>query len=408
MLFRRFFLHFLPLLAVLTARAADPAPLPPTTPWDLRSLARVPHPEWVDRTGHVRSLLYEGEPYKGHKTKVFAYYASPVTLGLEASDPKRKYPTVLLVHGGDGQAFSQWAQIYARHGYAALAMDLGGNWQRGPQTPAERLPDGGPPQDDPAKFPPSAAPDRDSWMYHAVADVILARSLLHIVPEADETRVGVLGLGWGGSVACIVAGLDPRFKAVVPVFGCGFLEANSAWRDRQFHDMTPEARKKWTQLWDPANYVGAARMAMFFVTCENDPYYPLDSAMKTYALVQSPKNLSVQSKLKHGPLFDLREGLLFFDAQLKDGPPPPRVASVVFDEGKLIVEAESKGALKSAELHFTTGAERDFKTRTWSARPLTIDGMHIRGGGPPGDATAWFVLIEDENDVLASSEVQFR
>src|SRR4051812_25532671 len=94
--------------------AASPLPLPPFTPWNTKSLERVPAIEWNDRTQPVQSLFYTGEPYQGHPTRVFAYYASPVTLGLDPANSGKKYPAMVLVHGGGGTAFDKWAELYAK------------------------------------------------------------------------------------------------------------------------------------------------------------------------------------------------------------------------------------------------------------------------------------------------------
>ena len=82
-------------------RAAGPAPLPDFTPWDVKALEKAPVFEWLDRSGAVHSLLYEAEPYGGKKTRVFAYYASPATLGL-AKGAGGRFPGMVLVHGGGG------------------------------------------------------------------------------------------------------------------------------------------------------------------------------------------------------------------------------------------------------------------------------------------------------------------
>ena len=60
-----------------------------------------------------------------------------------AGKPKsgRKFPAVVLVHGGGGKAFPQWVAKWAEEGYAAIAMDLGG--KDGEGAP---LPNGGPDQ----------------------------------------------------------------------------------------------------------------------------------------------------------------------------------------------------------------------------------------------------------------------
>ncbi len=62
-------------------------------------------------------------------------------------DPGDTYPAVVLVHGGGGKAFEEWARLWAERGYAAIAMDLGGC---GPDR--KPLPDGGPNQSDTVKF----------------------------------------------------------------------------------------------------------------------------------------------------------------------------------------------------------------------------------------------------------------
>ena len=68
--------------------ARSPAPLPTTTPWDVKALERVPATAWVDESKPVRELFYEGEPFDGKATGVFAYYASPATLGIDKTPGK--------------------------------------------------------------------------------------------------------------------------------------------------------------------------------------------------------------------------------------------------------------------------------------------------------------------------------
>src|SRR5580704_12779153 len=99
----------------------------------------------------LRNELYHGLP-----TRVFAYYATPDTLAGKNS-PGRKFPAVVLVHGGGGTAFREWCELWAKRGYAAIAMDLAGYQPiegQNPHVPKNRtrLPDGGPDQGDGEKF----------------------------------------------------------------------------------------------------------------------------------------------------------------------------------------------------------------------------------------------------------------
>jgi cephalosporin-C deacetylase-like acetyl esterase len=87
-----------------------------------------------------------------------------------------------------------------------------------------------------------------------VANVILAHSLIRSFDEVDAGRTAVTGTSWGGYLTCIVAGLDNRFKAAVPVYGCGFLNENSVWL-RRFAKMTLVQKDRWVRLWDPSMYI---------------------------------------------------------------------------------------------------------------------------------------------------------
>ncbi len=382
--------------------AASPLPLPAFTPWNTKTLEKAPDVEWIDRTQPVHSLLYTAEPYQGHPTRVFAYYASPVTLGLESAG--KKYPAMVLVHGGGGTAFEKWAELYASRGYAAVAMDLAGNWQPDRQNRA-RLPDGGPTAEDGPKFGNPGTPDRDRWTYHAVADVMLAHSLIRSFPEVDPTQTGLTGISWGGYLTCIVAGVDWRFQAACPQYGCGFLGNNSAWRVSQLDPMKPENREYWLKMWDPSSYVGSAPMRMFFVNGSNDFAYPLDSYMKTYQLVQSPKNIRIEPAMPHGHIFAVKEVLQFFDSVFKGGAPLPKVTRASIEGGQLVAEVDCNSPLKLATLEFTGAPHLENKQRPWQARLLTIDGKTVHGDAPPAGTTAWYVTVTDEHGMMVSSEV---
>jgi dienelactone hydrolase len=375
--------------------------LPDFTPWDVPALEKAPAFEWLDRSGKVHSLLYEAEPYRGKKTRVFADYASPATLGIVRGEDHR-FPGMVLVHGGGGHAFRRWAELYASRGYAAIAMDLGG--ERGEGKDVTRLPDGGPAADGPTKFHLPDLPDTDQWTYHAVADVILAHSLIRSFDEVDARRTGVIGISWGGYLTCIVAGLDRRFTAALPMYGCGFLREHSAWATSEFPSMAPEWAAKWAKLWDPSSYVGSATMPMFFVNGTNDAAYPLDSYAKTYALVRSPKNIRLEVNMKHGHWFDQKECLMFFDHMLKGEPALPRVTRLDISGEQIVAEVESPTPLVSAELQFTTGSHQDNKDRRWTGQPLAIEGARVRGPRPPREATVYFVTVKDGRGAMVSSE----
>src|SRR5258708_7659562 len=221
-------------------------------PWNLTALHAVPMATFGPRSNLVQDVYYEGEPFQGKPTRIFAYYARPAM----GSGP---FPAMLLVHGGGGKAFREWAEHWAQRGYVALAMDLAGN------GPDGRLPDGGPDQNDQNKFRDFTDADANQmWSYHAVAAVIRGHSLLAAQKEVDRNRIGITGIRWGGYLTCIVAGLDDRLKVAVPVYGCGFLNDNSAWLGK-FTQMSEAQRKRWVDNFDPSKYLSGVNCPILFL-----------------------------------------------------------------------------------------------------------------------------------------------
>jgi len=372
-----------------------------TTPWDLIALSQSPEYEWSGRQSPVWSLYYEGEPYKNHSTRVFAYYASPATLEAKSVGEKA-YPAVVLVHGGGGTAFREWAELWAKRGYAAIAMDLAGC---GPER--KRLADGGPGQSDKEKFGAIDEPARDQWTYHAVANVILAHSLIRGFKDVDASRTAVTGISWGGYLTCIVAGLDNRFKAAVPVYGCGFLHENSVWLN-QFAKMTPQQKDRWIQLWDPSMYVGSAAMPVFFVNGTNDFAYPLDSYSRTYGLVKDKRNFRITVNMPHSHQHGWapKEIGLFIDQYLRGGIPLATVMMPQLTNGKVRAKVKSKTALASANLRYTTGTIPINKL-DWESVPARIESKFVVSPVPPDEATIWFLTVTDNRQATVSSELVF-
>ncbi len=374
--------------------------LPATTPWDLVALSGPPRSEWVSQEGPVWSLYYQGPLYKGKPTRVFAYYASPVTFGVKGA-AKKHFPGVVLIHGGGGTAFPEWAALWAKRGYAAIAMDLAGCGPDG-----KRLPDGGPGQDDDVKFGLIDQLSQDQWTYHAVADAILAHSLLRSFKEVDAKRTAVTGISWGGYLTCIVAGLDNRFKAAVPVYGCGFLHENSVWLP-QFAQMTPQQREKWVHLWDPCMYVGSAAMPVLFMNGTNDFAYPLDSYARTYGLVKN-RNLCITVDMPHGHQegWNPKEIGMFVDEHLRGGKPLAKIARPEIADGQAVAKVKAKTKLTTASLVYTTETG-PINKRKWETVPAHFDDDRLAVKAPPKEATIWFLMVRDERGAVSSSELVF-
>ena len=362
-------------------------------PWDLTELKKAPVAEWGASTGLVQEVYYQGEPFHGKPTRVFAY------LGRPADRSIGKFPAMVLVHGGGGKAFRDWAEHWARRGYVALAMDTAGCGPNGP------LPDSGPAQDDASKFHDFTDSDaRDMWSYHAVAAVIRGHSLLASLPEVDRARIGITGISWGGYLTCIVAGIDDRLKVAVPVYGCGFLGDNSAWRDGSLARLSPEARARWLTLFDPSQYLGGVRCPILFLNGTTDFAYPLDSYQKSYRLVPPAfRHVNVVVSLPHGHIWTFGEVDQFVDSVQRDDAPLPALRTLKLRDGIATASVETPVPVKKAELHYTTDGG-PWQKRRWETAPATLKGKIIQAQLPRQRPLVCYLSVTDDRGLRASTE----
>lgn len=371
------------------ARGAEPDRV---GPWNLTELRQVPEHEWGETVEGVRQVYYRSEPYQGRPTRVFAWYGCP-----ESGD--RPLPGVVLVHGGGGRAFREWVQLWMERGYAAIAMDLAGCGPDG-----QRLPDGGPGQSDAEKFSPfdDASVGR-MWTYHAVAAVVRAHSLLAAQEEVDPRRIAVTGISWGGYLTCIAAGVDDRFAAAVPVYGCGFLHENSVWL-RIFRDMNPELRERWVGYFDPSRYLGRVKCPILFLNGTNDFAYPLDSYRKSFDLVPGKKSIRIEVRMKHSHPdgWAPKEIGWFVDSVVRDGPALPELEELRLEANRASAEIRSVVPLASAELHYTRD-DGPWQERNWVSEPARIENGRVVADIPAAPVRALFLSVTDTRGAMVST-----
>lgn len=361
-----------------------------TGPWNLTQLKQVPAAEFGPADGLVQPVYYAGEPLQGKPTRIFAWYAQP--------EGKGPFPGVVLVHGGGGKAFREWALHWAQRGYAAIAMDLAGNGPNG------RLPDGGPDQSDENKFRAfEDAGAQDMWSYHAVAAVIRGHSLLAAQPNIDPKRIGITGISWGGYLTCLVASLDDRLKVAVPVYGCGFLAENSVWTEPRFAPMSPEMRTRWTTSFDPSSYLAQVRCPILFLNGTNDFAYPMDSYRKSFQLVDaSLRTVSIIPRLPHGHIWTFPEVDLFIDSHLKGGQPLAKIGALQQSGTSVQASVQSTTEIKDAQLHYTTDSG-PWQKRDWKSIPATLSDNTV-SATVPNAATASYLSLKDARELTVTTD----
>ena len=365
--------------------------------WDLKALSKPPreYPAPGFSAPGVRGLFYDGLPWKGKPTRVFAWYAAPEHKAGE------KVPAMILVHGGGGTAFDDWVRLWVKRGYAAISMDTCGCTAGGEHNKRPRHEMGGPPGW--GGFDQLADPIADQWMYHAVADCILATSLVSSYPEVDAERIGLTGISWGGILTCVVAGVDTRLKFAAPVYGCGYLGNNAGWGKGR----GPEgSQERWLDLWDPSRYLPAARMPMLWIVGTNDFAFPLPSVQKSYRLAPGPRALSIRVRMPHGQGQGAapEEIAALADHLFKGGPPPAKVTGQGADGKAAWVTFTSARPVVKAELNYTCD-KGAWKDRKWETAAADLDAAAGKAKATvPDGATQYYFNLIDERGLIVSSE----
>lgn len=371
-------------------------------PWEHDMLYKTPQtfeaPEFA--TNGVEAVFYEGEPYQGKPTRVFAYYGIP-----EGATAGKPVPGIVLIHGGGGSAFVRWVRLWNSRGYAAISMDtcgaVSGNAYGHEQNGHVRHAWAGPPGW--GGFDKLADPVRDQWTYHAVAAAVRGHSLLRSFPEVDTTRIGLTGISWGGYLTCIVAGVDDRFAFAVPVYGCGFLG------DSPLFPSGLSGAEKWLTLWDPSVYLPSAKAPFLWVTGSNDFAFPMDALQKSYRTLPAPSTLCIRLRMPHGHGAageNPAEILAFADHVTRGAPPLPSFADVKRDGRRVTAAFDGKGrAVAKAELNYTLATDK-WKDRPWQSAliPLPSPERGTLSAELPEGATIWYLNLFTEDGLAVSSE----
>lgn len=349
--------------------------------------------------GTISPLFFEGQLFQGKPTRVFAWVGMPA-----AASQTHPVPGIVLVHGGGGTAFRDWVRLWVRRGYAAIAMDTGGNVPESPEGMTPKLIRhewAGPGAE--GSFAKAQEPVENQWPYHAVAAVIRAHSLLRSLPGVDVERTGITGISWGGVWTEVVMGLDERFKFAAPVYGCGFLGEDSSWKDADMQRLPEETVSRWLALWDPSQYLSFSRTPVLFVNGTNDPHFRTDSWLKTSRLPGGPATLALKVRMPHGhpPAGDPKEVAVFADSVVSGGERLSCINGYGRDGNKAWVSWQTSTPVVKAELVYTMDSG-SWPNRKWET--LLAEKTSERAEAEiPAAATAYYFNLHDARGCLVSS-----
>lgn len=383
--------------AGVVASGSEASPAGATATWDMKVLAAPPKWAALQRPNMegVKAISFAGPPFRGKPTRVFAW------LGVPEVKAGERVPAMVLIHGGGGTAFEEWVRLWVKRGYAAIAMDTCGQLPVGNYGQWYRDEQGGPPGW--GGLDQIRWPKEDQWTYHAVADAILAHSLVRSLPEVDPERTGVTGISWGGYLTCIVAGVDERFKLAVPVYGCGFYQQTVF--GAELAKLLAEDAERWMAWWEPSLYLRAANMPLLWVTGSNDFAYPMDALQLSYRTPPGTRTLCVRLRMPHahgGAGENPEEIRVFADSVLKDGTPLLNVTGRGREGTGVWVTYAGKARVVKAELNFTKDTGR-WQDRKWESTPAEFEDGRVTANLPSGTRVYYFNLF-DERDCVVSTE----
>jgi dienelactone hydrolase len=364
---------------------------------DLGRLTAAPavHPaEGFASTENVRAIFFDGLPYRGKPTRIFAWYGTP-------AGRSGKVPGIVLVQGGGGTAYKEWVQKWNEHGFAAISVAVEGQTDEpGGKDKWKRHAWAGPPRI--GIYADSDEPLADQWMYHAVADTVLANSLIRSFPEIDTAKVGLMGTSWGGVITSTVMGIDTRFAFAIPTYGCGAMaEAENQW-GQALH-----ANALYLEVWDPVLWLPNAHMPALWFTWLHDVHFPLTSQRASYKAAPGMRMVAVLPDMKHShpASWNPPDSYAFAEAVVHDGRPWLRQEKLTVQQGHVVAEFNTTRRVDGAVLIST--ADSGFTgARKWVETPAKVgqSGTRVRITPTlPAGTTAWMINIHAGN-LTASSD----
>jgi dipeptidyl aminopeptidase/acylaminoacyl peptidase len=229
--------------------------------------------------GAVSELVYDGAA----GAKVQSWLIKP-----PAFDATKKYPAIVLIHGGpqgawgDGWSYRWNAQMFASRGYVVFMPNPRGSTGFG------------------QKFVEEISGD---WGGKVYTDIMNGVDQVAALPYVDQLRMGAAGGSYGGYMVNWILGHTDRFKALVSHAGVYNLESMAGVTEEQwFTDWefqgTPWDNPEQYEKWSPHRFAKHFKTPTLVVHGELDFRVPIGEGMQLYTTLQ---RRNVPSKLLYFP-----------------------------------------------------------------------------------------------------------
>ena len=206
-----------------------------------------------------------------------------------AFDPAKKYPLLMLIHGGPQGSFAddfhyRWnAQMFAAAGYVTAMVNFHGSTGYG------------------QAFTDSISGD---WGGKPFEDIITAVGYLHgAYPFIDMTKLGAAGASYGGYMIDWIEGHTDIFNCLISHDGVFDLRSmygstEELWFPEWEYRGTPWTSPEQYTKWSPSMYVKDFKTPCLIVHSANDFRVPLEQGLQFFTSLQ---RMGVPSKLLYFP-----------------------------------------------------------------------------------------------------------
>ncbi len=342
---------------------------------------------------------------RGSINTVFAIMAYPQAAG--------KYPGMLFLHGGGGNAETMAGNVvaYAQKGYAALAIDQPGICGT-TNTPYTTGPWKSRPLGEGPRFDIAAGPQNSTLVDAEVAG-IEAFNYLREQPFADSTKMGITGSSWGGYSTTFLSGvLGSKVKASWAYLGCGFYDKGSFWK-ALIDTMSVVTKSTWLTYLDAGRRAPNIKAPYFLEAASNDTYFWPEAVTATLDAIPGIKNHFWGPNLNHqGVASPMKQ--LFFDYYLKGTGYPLASATITqvtsqMDNGKKVFVAASVPAgvtVDSVKLYYSI-PDTNWQGRKWMPLEAKLETGTTYSAVLTSDLVSknvdYYAIVKDNRGVLASS-----
>lgn len=342
---------------------------------------------------NVKALTYDGATIGENKTKVFAYIGYPENV-------TEKSPAVVLVHGGLGHPFAMWIKEWTDRGYVAIAFEntgyfptaLGKNiagrdsdpqtyWEYG--LAGDFLEDGYVNAPTNSNLNDSGASADTQWMYHCVAQTILAHNILRNDPAVDPDRIGITGISWGGIITSITIGYDDRFAFAIPVYCTGYNAEEPGNMGDRFRSLSTQT------VWGPEHRFDLVDFPVLWLCWNSDFSSSVMAPSKSYLHTKGTEKttLSIIHNLQHYHSAAWRQSInyRFADWIVQGGSgltklesePSGRSFSLRFTAPEDTVDVSAKLYYITEELSYSTTPSGKVMDQAWKTVDCTVDGNTV-------------------------------